>query len=248
MTTEPLEPSTISIPVPAPFQWLIHHAILLILVVGLGGGLFYFMENEIQKHDVNQEAKYNSLLTLQEQQTQTLQKQLAADEVNWTAVQKQISQENFALEQKILSQNQQTQKQVQNDSTLDSQQTAARISQQTAAKPGEVTAVNDNVILDLPISRVITSDLDLLAGTQDNLASTQAELKNEQTVNTNQQLQITQQTQIISGLQAQNADQQKACDARVGAVKAQSHKTEMKIAAVFTVVGIVAKRLLIGRW
>lgn len=95
---------------PDGFSWLIHHAVLLLLVVGLGVGLFYFVENVIQKHDLAQEEKYNSLLANQSQQTASLQKQLTTDESNWAAIQKQLLQQNSALEQKILTQNQVTQK------------------------------------------------------------------------------------------------------------------------------------------
>lgn len=223
---------------PDGFSWLIHHAVLLLLVVGLGVGLFYFVENVIQKHDLAQEEKYNSLLANQSQQTASLQKQLTTDESNWAAIQKQLLQQNSALEQKILTQNQVTQKQVQNDQTLDAQQSADRLAQQTNAKQGEVVAQGNNLLLDLPITRVVTSDIDMLDGARVALSGTQTELKNETTINTNLQTQTQQQTTVIAGLQAQNVEQMKACAAEVGALKAQNRKSKIKI--FFKGVGIGA--------
>lgn len=215
-------------PSASTFTWLIHHVTLLLVVVGLGVGLFYFVENIVQKHDLAQEEKYNSLLTTQAQQTQTLQKQLTIDEQNWTAIQTQLLKQNSALEQKILNQNQVTQKQVQNDATLDAQQTAARISQQTNAKQNEITAADNTIILDLPIGRVVTSDLDLLSGAQADLAATKKELDNETQIVNNDSQQSAKQNQVIAGLQAQNVEQVKACAAETGALKAKMHKNGVK--------------------
>ena len=210
------------------WDWLKTHAILLVLVVGLAIGAFNFLQTAIQKHDLAEEAKYNSLLSTQAAQTTAMQQQLTAEEAHWTQVEQTLLAQNASLAKTIATRNVNTQALVKTDATLDTQQTAARISTQTKAQAGEVTAQAGGVLLDLPVARDITADLDTLAGTQADLTNTETQLKNETDIADNQRAQLGQQTTVITGLQAQNVEQVKACAAEVGALKAEARKSKVK--------------------
>jgi len=64
-----------------------------------------------------------------------------------------------------------TTKQVATDNTLDAAAAAQRLITQTKAAPGEVTVVNNSLLLDLPLARVVVADLDLLAQAQSDVTN-----------------------------------------------------------------------------
>ena len=229
----PAAPSTLQ----TKLSYFYHHILLLVIVVGLAAGMVYKFEGLLEKHDLAQEAKYNSLLAAQAQQTAALETQLTAQEAHWQQIEQTLLAQNASLTKTIANQNQQTSSQVKNDATLSAQQAAARLTQQTGANSGEIVASNNTVVLDLPVSRNIAASLDLLAGAQADLLSTQTQLNNETTIATNLQTQTTQQTAIIAGLQKQNVEQVAACTAEVAAIKKAN--TKSKIKAFFIGVGTV---------
>lgn len=234
--------TTASISTVTPLSYFLHHILLLVIVVGLAVGGFYTFENQLQKHDLAEEAKYSSLLANQTKQNQDLQMEMTEQEAHYQQIQQMLTAQNEQLIKTIATLNQKTQTQVKQDATLDAQQAAEHISQQTNAKSGEVVAQNNNVVMDLPISRSVTSDLDLLVGTQSELVDTQTQLKNETTIATNLQTQSTQQTAVISGLQKQNTEQVAACTAEVAALKKQNRKSKIK--AFFIGAGTVVVAIL----
>ena len=233
-------------------SWFAHHLILLAVAAGLVFGAVYFVENLISKRDDATASKYAAILATQTAQTQAVEKQLATDEANWTQVEQTLLAQNAQLSKSIANENAVVAKQRQTDATLTAQQTADRLSQQVKAAPGEITANGNSVIADLPIARSIVSNLDLLVGTQSELADTQTQLKNETTVAANAQSDVAAQANVIVGLKATNADEIKACSAQVTAIKASARKGGLKwfLRGFVTglVTGIIGKRLAVGTW
>jgi len=233
-------------------NYLKHHILLLAITGAFVIAGIWGVESLVAKHDIATEAKYNSLLAAQVQQNASVEAQITAQEAHYQEIEKTLLAQNAQLSKTILDENTAIAKQRQADATLSAQQAAERISQQVKAAPGEVTANGNNVIADLPVARSIASSLDLLVGTQSELADTQTQLKNETTIDANDKSTIGQQTTLIAGLKKQNDDQIVACAAQVSAVKATARKNSLKwFAKGFVtglVTGIIGKRLLVGKW
>jgi hypothetical protein len=232
----PAAPTTISGVIAKDWSWILSHLLALIVIGGMIVGSVYFVENLVSKHDQATANKYSAILAAQTTATQTLQKQLSTDEANWAQVEAQLLAQNAQLTQQISQRNIVVAAQVKTDATLSSQDAAARISSQTKASADEVTAQGNNVILDLPITRVITADLDLLPVAQENLAATQTQLANETTVATNAQSDAADSKKVIVAQQVQLSDADKACKAQIKTVKAQARKGKLK--AFFIGLGI----------
>jgi hypothetical protein len=186
------------------------------------------VESLIYRHDSQTSAKYNAIVAAQTQQTQILQKQLQTDEASWAQVEAQLLAQNAQLTQQITARNQAVAAQVKNDATLSTQQAAARIAQQTNAAPGEVVASANDVTIDLPITRVITADLDQLPVAESDLADTTSQLKNETQIATNAQADATEAKKVVAAQVAQLADQDKACKAEVATVRSDARKGKLK--------------------
>lgn len=221
-------PSTLS----KDWTWITSHVVAVLLVLGLVAasvvGSVYFVENLEAKHEAKEAALYSSLSAAQTAQNQELETQLKSDEQNWAVVQTQLLAQNSQLAQAVAQKNQQLAVQVKADATLDAQSAAAKLEQQTGANSGEVVAQENNVVLDLPVARRVVSDIDTLPVVQSTLASTQQQLTNETTIATNAQADDSAQKQLVSGLQKQNADDSKACDAKVAAANAKVKKAGIK--------------------
>jgi hypothetical protein len=210
------------------WDWLKTHIVLLAITGALVLGSVWEVENLIAKHDTLEASRYTALLQQANQQTQTVQKQLATDEDHWNTVQAQLLSERQTLENTIEKQNEELAKQQKVDASLTAQEAAERLATQTSAAPGEIVANGDILDIDLPITRSIVSDLDLLGATQANLKTTQTELTNETTLYNNSQAQVAEQKTLVTAQQNQLTTAQKTCDARVKAASKGRFKTFIK--------------------
>ena len=222
------------------WHWLTQHLVALAIVVGLAFGGVYFVENLISKHDAANSAKYEQILALQTAQTQTLQKQLSTDEANWAQVEAQLLAQNAQLTKQISQRNQAAAVQVQADASLSAAQSAIRIAQQTNSGPGEVVATGDTVTLDLPISRVVTADLDRLFVAQADLADTQKELVNETQIATDAKADAASEKNVIVAQTAELADQKKSYEAQITTLKAENRKSKLKWFGIGYVAGFIS--------
>lgn len=236
--------TSITTKVSADLAWARHHLFLLAVVLVLAFAGIYGIESLIAKHDQTADAKWQQILALQNAQTQELKQEIAANELKHAQEETQnlalIGQLATAMEKRDAA----TVKQTKIDATLSAADAAQRLSQQTGAKPGEVTAQGDNLLVDLPISRGIVTSLDLLPTVQADLADTKNQLKAEISIAANAQSDTADQKKLAGKLQTTIDEDGKACDARVADVKSDARKSKTKIAAIFTVVGVIAARLL----
>jgi len=241
----PVTPST-----PAPvtpvavitkdLTWLKTHLVLLVIVVALAVGSVYAIEGLVAKHDIAQEARDQQLLTLVTSQTTDLKTRMAQDEQ--TAVQRdqQYATIISQLSGTISKQTGQLQQQVKQNATLNATQTARAITDKTKAQLGEVTAVGDNLTLDLPIARQINSDLDTLATTTLQLGETQKQLQAQTSLTTDAVLDATNAKKVIDSQDVQLKDAAKVCTDQINTVKAQARKSKIKwfFAGVLTGLGL----------
>jgi RNA-binding protein YhbY len=108
---------------------------------------------------------------------------------------------------------------------LTSSQTADAITKATNAKPGEVTAVNDTVVMDLPVSRTVLDSVQLVP------------LLQQDKVDLGKQLDLEKQSHA-SDVKA-DAAQLQACKLDVVAQKKKTRKAVIKAFFLGLVVGIV---------
>lgn len=210
------------------WKWFTQHIILLAIIALLIFGGVYGVESIISNHDAARAAQDSAILAQQTATTKALQQQLQSDEAQWSQVQLQLVAQNAALTKEIDSRNQQIAQLVKTDATLSAEQAASKISIDLQAEPGEVTASGNNVSLDLPSARRVTSSLDELPVVQANLTDTQKQLTNETTVATNAQADAAQEKQVIASQTAQLADADKTCKAQIASVKADARKGKIK--------------------
>lgn len=229
-------------------SWFAHHLILLAVSAAMVVGAVYLVESLIAKHDVANASATAQILATQVAQTKAMQAQWEVDQAQRAQIEKALLSQNSQLAKTIETDRAQVVKQRTIDATLTAQEAATRLAQQTAAKPGEVVAQGDNVLVDLPITRSVVSNLDLLVGTQSELVNTQAQLTNETAVANNSSENVAEQTKIITGLKATINDADKSCKAQIAVVKAQSRKSKIKWFFSGVVVGFIGKRLALGSW
>lgn len=235
-TVTPVAPK----PAASPILTFRHHLILLVLAAVLVTGSVYGVEGVIARHDLENSTKWNSILQTQTAQTVALQKQIASDEevaaIRDAAYQKTISQ----LAQTISVRNAQTQQQVKNDASLNAQQAAIRLATQTNAQAGEIGVAGDTISLDLPITRNIISNLDLLETAQADLSDTEKQLAAQQGLTADAAADDNKQKSLVAALQTEVLDSDKACLAQVKTLKAQNRKSKIKIFFVGYVAGFIS--------
>src|ERR1700677_970042 len=137
------------------WTWIQQHLLALVLVALLIGGAVYGVEGIIARHDAANDSKYAALLATQTAQTKTLVQQLSDFEAQATVRDQQYQATIASLAQTINTRNANAKKQAQVDANLDVSAAAARLAQQTQAAAGEVTVSNNDVLVDLPITRRI---------------------------------------------------------------------------------------------
>jgi hypothetical protein len=236
MTTEAPVVSSIT----TDWNWIKAHAALLVLVASLTAGSVYGVTNIIANHDAANAKLADARLAVATAQTTAAQQQLAQEQTQLLALVQQLQAQNAKLSQSIVQRNAQTATQVKTDATLNAQEAAVRLSTQTQAQPGEVVAANDTVVLDLPMSRRVVGDLDLLVSAQNNLSDTQTELANETQLFNKSQEEVADQTKVISDLQAQSKEQTVAYNMELTAVKAQARRGKIKAFFIGFGTGFVA--------
>lgn len=235
MTTTP-SPEGLSIKLENDWRWLVSHIVLLLVLAGAVTGGIYLVDGLLAKRAAENDARWKAILGLQQQQTISLQKQITTEEAQWQKIQAQLLQQNSQLAAEVVARDKQTAEQVQHDKNLNASQAAERLATLTQAQPSEVVVNGNSLDIDLPTSTRIIGDLDLLGGTQADLAATKQQLTNETTLYTNSQADLAEQKKLVANTQTLVTDTQQQCKAEVKALKAKQRKNIFK--AVFVGIGI----------
>lgn len=232
----PAATPTITSVISSDWSWFVSHLVSLVVCGALVVAGIYGIEKLVADHDLASSAKYTQILNTQAAQTAAIQKQQQTDEAHFTVIETALLAQNAQLTRQITTRNQTAAVQVSADANLSAVQAAARLSQQTGANSGQIVSTNNSVTMDLPITRVITADLDRLSLAQSDLADTQHLLANETTVAQNAQTDAADAKKVIASQTLQLADADKACQAQIKVVKAQARKG--KLVAFLTGLGI----------
>jgi hypothetical protein len=186
---------------------------LLIVVLGLTLGGVYGVESLVASHDKQTAALFQAQNTqFQAQIQQEIQSLQAANAQLANA----ISQRQ-TIEVKIPTLN----------GSLTAAQSALAISQAVKANPGEVSATGDNVMLDLPVTREITSMIQLLPLVQADKADLQQQLANE--------------TRIYADEKAAHKKDNDTNAETIKSLKADCRKSKLKWFGIGVVVGFVGR-------
>jgi hypothetical protein len=236
--------TTIVATIQKDWSWLISHLILLAVVGLLVTGAVYGTESLIAKHDAARSTQFAQILATQAAETKTLQQQFAADELASAVRDAQYQQTIAQLSKSIQVRDANAQKQQQTDATLDAVSAASRLATQTGAKPGEVTVAEDNVILDLPITRNIVASLDSLATIEADLQDTKNELTAQTGLTADANTKLADADKVIASQTTQLADSTKACQAQISAVKAEARKSKFHWFIGGYIAGFVSAKIL----
>jgi hypothetical protein len=220
--------TTVTSVISKDYSWVVAHLLSLGLVGVLVFASVFGIEHLIVDHDVANSNKYTQILNTQAAQTAAIQKQQQTDEAHFAVIETALLAQNAQLTKQITTRNQTVAVQVSADASLSAQQSAARLSQQTNAASGEIVSTNNSVTMDLPITRVITADLDRLALAQNDLTDTQTQLKNETDIATNTATENANDQKLIASQALQLTDASKACQAQIAVVKSQARKSKLK--------------------
>lgn len=224
------------------WKWITTHLLLLGLVAGLAWAGIYTVENLIAKHDAANAQRMDQVAAQTATQNALVQKQTS------DAIQQLVSQN-----QVLASQVQSLMQVINNrDTALLQLQTQVKSMQAPALaaewpkyiKQGSVTALDNGIQLDLLAARDTLTQLEALPVAEaDKQSLLQANQKQSEELGNTQQALSDSQGALKSEQNAHVADN-KACVADKALIKAQARKSKTKIAAIFTVVGIVAARAL----
>ena len=182
MSTTPQPISTIK----SDFSWLQHHLVVAFLALVISAALVYGAVNTVDgiitRHDEKKDAIIQKILddskanqaaalaTMSDYQKANALKD-AQTQATIDSLLAQVAADRAALKQ-----------QLQKDSTLDAQGAAARLVEQEHANPSQAKAVGDTVVVDLPLTRQIVSDLDKKADDEKELTNTNAQLDAQKTL------------------------------------------------------------------
>jgi hypothetical protein len=201
-------------------------SVVLLAGIIIGGiGLF---ESLIERHDARV-----AVAQLQKEGVDTatqaaFAQQLAQLQAANTARDAQQTALIQTLVQQMSQQRAQTAKQIKTDATLDAQSAAARLVLQTKAQPSQVTVSNNLVAMDLPLTQVVVTDLDLLQQAQSDVNNLQGQLGAQQILTSDAKVEAAaaqnviaaDKTELIQTIKADNA----ACKVEVDAQAKKDRK------------------------
>lgn len=241
MSTTPTSIATIE----RDITWIRSHAIIALLTVALIagsiiGGVSIF-ETLIERHDARvaasqlakegvDTASQQALLT----QLQQMQTANAARDAQQTAL-------ITTLVTQMAAQRAQTQQQIKTDAALDAQSAAVRLVAQTKAAPNEVTVSGNIVSMDLPLTRIVVADLDLLPQAQSDVVNLQAQMDAQKILTSDAKTELSTANQVITAdrvelLQTIKADNA-ACQVRVDIQAAKDRKRGFWVALLGAIAG-----------
>ena len=198
---KPATPAPVNI-IATDIAWVRGHVISIVLAVALIagsiiGGVSLF-ESLIERHDARVAAAQQAKEGVDTATQAALLAQLTQEHAD--NIQRDAQQ--AALIQTLVTQMQQqraaTVKQVAQDATLDAADAGARLSQQTKAAPGDVTVANDDVIMSLPLTRTVISDLDLLTQAQSDVVNLTGQLDSQQILTSDSKVELATANQVIA--------------------------------------------------
>lgn len=189
------------------------HIVHLALFAALVFGGFHFYESARDKYDALEAAQQQKTEGVDTTTQAALLAQLQSEEASAEVRDAQQTALMQSLVAQLKASQVQTAKQVATDSTLDVKDAAQRLATQTNSGSGDVSIVNGNVAMSLPLTRTVITDLDLLPQAQASVTNLQGQLTASQTIEadkaqelaTAQQTLTADKTELVATVQADSA-------------------------------------------
>lgn len=166
--------------------WLRTHFVYAVLFVAIVLGSIYgavrLVNGIITAHDEKKDQQLSQVLANSKANDAALLARLDQDKQANDARDQQVNALLGTLIAQMNAQREATRVQVQKDSTLSTQDAAARLVQQEKAQPGQVTTSADKVIVDTPLTRQIVADLDKYAQAQKDVDNLNGQLDAQKTL------------------------------------------------------------------
>ena len=180
MASTPPVPASLAKTIETDLSPLKTHVFLALSVLGVVGllvlgavlGVEHIIGNVRAAADARDTQTLASITTMQKATMDRLAASDAASAQRDAAYQKTI--QDLAVQ--LAARDAQSKKDQAQAQTLNAIDTATAIATRTNAAPGEITAVGDTVVMDLPMSRTVNSQLILLTQVQGDLKDTQTQL------------------------------------------------------------------------
>lgn len=230
-------------------SWVKGHVIALVIALAvvygsvLGG--IGVVEHFVTAHDEKVSAQTSAKVQQDTITQQTLLAQLQKEEADAETRDAQQNALITSLVRQMQSEHAATAKQVATDATLDANTTAQRIAAQTKAPQTDVTAINDTVILTLPVARTVTEDLDLLVQSQNDVTNLQGQLDAQKIETNDAKVELDTAKKTVDADQTKLTDTVKAdaaaCDVRVDKATATWRKRTVWGTVLGFVAGVITK-------
>ena len=225
--------------------WIRTHILIALLTVALIagsiiGGISLF-EGMVEKHDARIAVAQQAKEGVDTATTAALMNQLAQDRAANTARDAAQTALIQTLVVQMSQQRAQTAKQIKTDATLDAQSAAARLVLQTKAQPSQVTVSNNLVTMDLPLTQVVVTDLDLLRQAQSDVNNLGSQLSAQQTLTSDSKVEaaaaqkviVADKVELLATIKADND----ACNVRVDKQAAKDRKRGFWMALLGAIAG-----------
>lgn len=236
-------------PAPAPATIsMTAHIIHLALFAAFVFGGFHIYDGIRDKYDALEATQQQKSEGVDTTAQAALLAQLQTEEANAEVRDAQQTALMQSLVAQLKASQAQTVKQIATDMTLDVKSAAQRLVDQTHYGSGDVSIVNGDVAMSLPLTRTVITDLDLLPQAQASVTNLQGQLTAEQTIEADkaQQLTTAQQTigadktELVATVQADNA----ACQVRLDTQAKAARKRSLWLTILGVAGGAVLRSVL----
>ena len=206
------------------WKWLTTHLILVLVLVAVAFGSVYYVNSIIEQHDVVRQSADAKILAQAAQQTATLQTALAADEKASAIRDAQASQTISNLLSSLATRDAVLKTTLAQNASLTAVQAAQKLTQQTNAAPGEITAVGNTVVADLPTAIKFVNAFNQLAVAQADLVADQGIITATNIKLADATKNLSDANAVVASQKIQLTDADKACKDQIAVVKAKARK------------------------
>lgn len=208
----------------ADWKWLTTHLILVLVLVAVAFGSVYYVNSIIEQHDAARQSADAKILAQATQQTATLQAALAADQKASAARDARASATISSLLSSLTARDAALKTTLAQNASLTAVQAAQKLTQQTGATSGEITAVGNTVVADLPTAIKFVNAFDQLAVAQADLVADQGIITATNTKLADATKNLSDASAVIVSQKTQLTDADKACKDQIAVVKAKARK------------------------
>lgn len=208
----------------ADWKWLTTHLILVLVLVAVVFGSVYYVNSVIERHDEARQSADAKVLAQAVQQTTTLEAALAADQKASAVRDAQASATISSLLSSLAARDAALKTTLAQNASLTAAQAAQKLTQRTGAVPGEITAVGNTVVADLPTAIKFVNAFDQLTAAQADLVA-DAGIIDETNVKLNDaNKSLSDANALVASQKTQLTDADKVCKDQIAVVKAKARK------------------------